>query len=153
MGCVNRRGDHLGISESSMSTSKRCLDGLGLSINLTYPWPRTERRARMCLPARSTLSVNLLHEKNSHRPAKMVHSGGEPVNVGLFAKPCAKFACRWTQRRIARMSIVLLTTGESSVGLGTVMVSVRCACPGMIHRFGQEYVSSPGSLIPLREQG
>ena len=41
-------------------------------------------------------SDSLLHERNSYRPAKVVHSGGEPVKVGLIAKPCAKVACHWT---------------------------------------------------------
>ena len=83
----------------------------------------------------------------------MVHSGGEPVKVGLIAKPIAKVAYRWTQPRVARMSIVLLATDESSVGLGMVIVSGRCACPGIIHRSRQEYVFPLGSPISLREQG
>ena len=82
----------------------------------------------------------------------MVHSGGEPVTVGLNAKPFAKFAWCWTQPRVARMSIVLLITGESSYSEfrdGTV----KCACLGIQHRSGQEYVVPLDSVIPLREQG
>ena len=37
-------------------------------------------------------SFNLFYKKNNCKPAKVVHSGGEPVTVGPNAKPFAKFA-------------------------------------------------------------
>jgi hypothetical protein len=63
MRSVNRLCDHLSVLESVMSTSKCCLDRLRRSINLTYPWRRTERRARMRLSVRSTLQCMFISQE------------------------------------------------------------------------------------------
>jgi hypothetical protein len=74
----------------------------------------------MRISARSVLQYQP-NSQESYEPAKVVHSGGEPMKVRLNAKPYAKVARHWTQRRVAGMSYVCLVAAKSPVGLGTEM--------------------------------